>query len=382
MKKIKLISYLMVIAAGLLFMQCTSDEPILGPAGADGTNGTDGANGTNGIDGVNGDVSCLNCHNAQFKEMALATVSISKHDIAAALPGRNNSCLNCHSNEGYLAANATGDISTTFVTTSTATITKISCSTCHAGGHKDVASTVAGTDVALRNTSPYTLVGVGSVGSVIDYKGNSNNCIHCHQVRRAGAGYPANADPVSPNFGLVGVAGHFGPHYGGAATMLEGIDGNNVVPASGAVAYPAVGTSTHRTGASCVSCHMGPAKDGKGSHSFKPVLDNCKKCHTGPGVVNYDINGGQTKIKNLMKDLAQEIVRLHPADFSLVTGSADPKDDGFLVMPSSTAQIPERVAKAVFNYRYLYQDHSYGVHNPKYATALMNNSIADLKLIP
>lgn len=379
MKKFKLIINLIIVASSFMFFQCTSDYmPIPGADGADGVAGADGAN---GIDGLNGDVSCLNCHNAQFKQMALATVSVSKHDIAAALPGRNNSCLNCHSNEGYLASNASGDITTTFTTTAE-TQSKISCSTCHAGGHKDVAGTVAGTDVALRNTSPYTLVGVGSVGSVIDYKGNSNNCIHCHQVRRAGAGYTAETDSASPNFGKVGISGSFGPHYGGAVTMLEGIDANLIVPASGAVAYPAVGTSAHRTGSSCIKCHMGAEKDGKGSHSFKPVLDNCKQCHTGAGVVNYDINGGQTKIKNLMKELAAEIVRLQPADFSLTTGSADPKDDGYLVMPSSTKQIPERVSKAVFNYRFLYQDHSYGLHNPNYATALMTNSIADLKLIP
>ncbi|MFO7674167.1 MAG: ammonia-forming cytochrome c nitrite reductase subunit c552 [Lutibacter sp.] len=374
MKNLKLIGFLMILASSLMFIQCTSD-PIEGPQGLAGIDGSDGTDGLNGVNGVNGDNSCLNCHNDQFKKMAIETFSSSGHDIAAALPGRSGACLNCHSNEGYLASYLPGDLTTTFVTT---TATKITCTTCHAGGHKNVANTVAGKDVALRSTEPYKLIGVGSIGTVIDYGGSSNNCIHCHQVRRAGDGNPANSDPLSVNFGKVGISSHFGPHYGGATNMLEGIDANKVVGAT----YPAAGTNPHRTGASCVSCHMGAEKDGKGSHSFKPVLDNCKTCHTGAGVVNYDINGGQTKIKNLMKDLAKEIVRLHPADFSLVTGSADPKYDGFLVMPSTTKQIPLRVANAVFNYRYLYQDHSYGVHNPSYATALMTNSIADLKLLP
>lgn len=370
----------MIIASSLMFIQCTS-EPIAGPQGLAGIDGVNGVDGINGVDGVNGDNSCLNCHNDQFKQSAYETVSASKHDIGAALSGRNNSCLNCHSNEGYLASYAAGDITTTYTSTAV-TQSKITCSTCHGGGHGDVASTVAGTDVALRSTEPYKLVGVGSIGKVIDYGGNSNNCIHCHQVRRAGAGYTANADPLSANFGKVAVNGHFGPHYGGAVTMLEGIDGNEIVPTSGGIAYPVAGTSAHRTGASCTSCHMGVAKDGKGSHSFKPVLDNCKKCHTGAGVVDYDINGGQTKIKNLMKDLAKELVRLYPTNFSLDDGVADPHYLGMLVMPSTTAQLPDRVAKAVFNYRLIYQDHSYGLHNPKYATALLTNSIVDLKLIP
>jgi hypothetical protein len=377
MKNLKLIGFLMILASSLIFIQCTSD-PIEGPEGIAGVDGVNGTNGLNGVNGVNGDNSCLNCHNDQFKKMAIETFPSSGHNIAAALPGRSGACLNCHSHEGYLASYLPGNITTAFIPTTT-TATKITCNTCHGGGHKNVANTVAGTDFALRSTEPYKLIGTGSIGTVIDYGGSSNNCIHCHQVRRAGDGYPANADPLNANFGKVAINSSFGPHYGGATTMLEGIDANKI---AGAVAYPVAGTNPHRTGASCVSCHMGTAKDGKGSHSFKPVLDKCKTCHTGAGVVNYDINGGQTKVKNLMKDLAKEIVRLHPADFSLNDGVADIKDLGMLVMPSSTKQIPDRVAKAVFNYRYLYQDHSYGLHNPPYARALMTNSIADLKLLP
>ena len=39
MKKIKLLSYLVILLSGFLFLQCTSDEPIYvaGDAGADGT---------------------------------------------------------------------------------------------------------------------------------------------------------------------------------------------------------------------------------------------------------------------------------------------------------------------------------------------------------
>ena len=41
MKKIKLLSYLVILLSGFLFLQCTSDEPIYvaGDAGADGING-------------------------------------------------------------------------------------------------------------------------------------------------------------------------------------------------------------------------------------------------------------------------------------------------------------------------------------------------------
>lgn len=368
MKNFKLLLNVLVISTSFMFFQCTNDYmPIPGPAGADGLDGIEGAAGVDGADGGN---TCLKCHNNEFKQIQNSTYLTSGHDIAAALAGRGGACLNCHSNEGYVASVGSRDLTTNYGITGA---TKITCVTCHSGGHASAGVAVSGTDAALRTVDSYQLVGVGSSGTIVDYGNNSNNCIHCHQVRRAGAGYVANTD------GNVGVSGSFGPHYGGAVNLLEGIDANLI---AGATVYPNVGSNPHRTGASCVSCHMGTAKDGNGNHSFQPVLDNCKKCHTGAGVVNYDINGGQTKVKNLMKDLAKEIVRLYPANFSLTTGSADPKDDGMLVMPSSTAQIPDRVAKAVFNYRFLYQDHSYGLHNPTFAKAIMNNSIADLKLIP
>ncbi len=374
MKNFKLILNVLVVVTSFMFFQCTSDyTPIPGPAGADGAQGLDGADGVDGADGGN---TCLKCHNSDYKVIQNSTYLSSGHDIAAALAGRGGACLNCHSNEGYIASVALRDLTTSYVT---GTATKITCSTCHSGGHTSAGVAVSGTDAALRAAGSYQLVGVGTSAPVIDYGNNSNNCIHCHQVRRAGAGYVANSDSTSPNFGKVAISGSYGPHYGGAVTLLEGIDANLI---AGSTAYPTAGSNPHRTGASCVSCHMGSESGGLGNHSFKPVLENCKKCHTGAGVVSYDINGGQTVVKNLMKDLAKEIVRLYPANFSLTTGSADPKDDGMLVMPSSSVQIPERVAKAVYNYRFLYQDHSYGLHNPTYAKALMNNSIADLKLIP
>ena len=53
MKKIKLISFLILIATSLLFVQCTTD-PIPGPAGRDGADGIDGEDGANGIDGATG----------------------------------------------------------------------------------------------------------------------------------------------------------------------------------------------------------------------------------------------------------------------------------------------------------------------------------------
>jgi len=56
-----------------------------------------------------------------------------------------------------------------------------------------------------------------------------------------------------------------------------------------------------------------------------------------------------------------------------------------LVIPAaqtSRNNLKPDLSKAIWNYRVLYYDHSYGLHNPKYANATLQNTIAALKLLP
>ncbi|MDP2089281.1 MAG: ammonia-forming cytochrome c nitrite reductase subunit c552 [Flavobacteriaceae bacterium] len=396
MEKLNFLKGLFVIAISLTLVQCTSDDPIPGPAGAQGATGVNGINGTNGTNGIDGGNVCLSCHNVDFKVVQPATYAVSDHALGAALPGRNNSCLNCHSDEGYKASYATGDITTTFTTTAT-TQTIFNCTTCHSGGHASAALAISGKDAALRSAGFYKLNQKTAAGAdvIIDYKDNSNACVHCHQPRRTDVTGLAPATSGT-NIGKIALSSSTGPHYGVQSAMLEGIFASEV---AGTVAYPAKGTAVHRTGASCVQCHMGKAKDGKGNHTFVPVLDNCKTCHTGAGVVNYNINGGQTKIKNLMLELAEEMVRLRPADFRIAnytgtkpftapnvfTDAAFSANQLTVIATrqyDSTIAADVRITKGYWNWRFVYQDHSYGLHNPKYTEALMKNTVADLKLLP
>jgi hypothetical protein len=364
-----------------------------GPAGVNGTNGT---NGTNGIDGGN---VCLSCHNVDYGVVQPATFATSGHASGAALPGRAGGCLTCHSDEGYKKSFAIGNISAAIPGLTDANAGIINCTTCHSGGHASSALAISGKDVALRAPSAYKLAVKSDLGTdvIIDYKNNSNNCIHCHQSRRSGV------TGIAPNAttGNISLSTHTGPHYGNQVALLEGMFGAELV-GPGAPAYPAKGTAVHRTGASCTSCHMGAAKDGAGNHTMTPVIDNCKKCHTGAGVVNANINGGQTKIKNLMLELAEELVRVSPETYVIYnyTGSKSfpaantpidhvayhDNDLSLLNQGGATAHKDNdkavRSAKAFWNWRYIYQDHSYGLHNPKYAESLLKNTIANLKQLP
>lgn len=418
MKKINFFKGLLALAISLTLVQCTSDDPIPGPAGADGTNGINGAPGAAGTPGIDGGNVCLSCHNVDFKVVQPATYVASDHAIGTKVlvsgvtrelhETRGGACNACHNEQGYresLARNHDISSFSGWIKPAESEMKKIGCTTCHSGGHAAAALAISGKDAALRSPEALRLdqTTAGNRGAVapailagtdiiIDYKNNSNACIHCHQPRRNAI---TGLAPNTTTF-MISLGSSTGPHYGAQSALLEGIFGAEV---PGAIAYPAKGTAVHRTGASCTSCHMGTAKNGKGNHTMMPVVDNCKTCHTGAGVVDYNINGGQTKIKNLRLELAEELVRLRPTIFRIAnyTGSkafTAPNvftDATFSANQLTTiattnvdSRIPAdvRVAKGYWNWRYIYQDHSYGLHNPKYAEALLRNTIADLKLLP
>ena len=385
MNNSKLFISFFAIAIGLVFVQCTSLDPITGPEGPAGANGTNGANGADG-----GNV-CLSCHNTDYKVVQPETYLLSGHNLGTSNVGRTTTCTACHTHEGYTTSIPTGNI--LVPTTTPATNTIIGCTTCHSGGHTSAGVAVSGQDAALRHSGAYTLNQVTSTGApvTINYGNNSNSCTHCHQPRRT-----ETSGFVPGTSGTISVSSSFGPHYGNQSALLEGIFGHEI---AGTTPYPTKGSAKHRTNASCTSCHMGAKSGNQGNHTMSPVLNNCKTCHTGAGVVDYNINAGQTKIKNLMLELGEELVRVRPANYRIAnyTGTkpftapnvfTDPTYSTNQVTVISTINVSPsdatmmRITKAYWNWRYLYQDHSYGLHNPKYAEALMKNSIADIKLIP
>jgi formate-dependent nitrite reductase cytochrome c552 subunit len=335
--------------------------------GATGAAGVNGTNGTNGTAGANGDNVCLKCHNADYGVVQPATFALTPKK-GSMLRGTTY-CKTCHSDDGYKLYQANG-FTNMKDTSGPDGVVGITCTTCHSGGHAAASAAISGVDAALRNGSSMvklTEQWVAGTTDIIDFKNNSNTCVTCHQPRDP---YRTQVlDNLNGTFTIT--TSRPGPHYGTQTVLLEGMFAQQI---PGTVAYPARGTGAHRTGSSCVKCHMGAASaDGKhGNHSFSPNIAVCKTCHT--TATDFDVNGGQTKIKNLMKDLAKEIVRVAPA-FSVDA-------EGVLVIPSNRTVNNEVIAKAVWNYRLLYYDHSYGLHNPKYAEALLKNTTAALKLLP
>ena len=93
-----------------------------------------------------------------------------------------------------------------------------------------------------------------------------------------------------------------------------------------------------------------------GLHSTIPTATSCNQCHVN-GIPDGDF---------LVEDI-ETLKNLLIAE-GLLTESGSPIGGIYDLIP----------AQALWNYRMIYYDHSKGLHNPKYAKALVRNSIEAL----
>ena len=352
MKTQRLLQFLLILASGF-FIQCTSD-PIPGPPGADGKDGIDGID---GIDGVDGTTSCVSCHSDEFRDPIRLAYAESLHGSGNTWSSRGTSatCSRCHGNEGfvdYLSGLYVDSLGNAIANPDGYLVgNPINCSGCH-DMHRSFNFEEDGNDKAVRSIEPVNLFLDPNITIDIrnasDELGLSNLCVNCHQPRDS-------YDIPGPTADYIVTSSRFGPHHGPQSVMLEGIMGANI---SGSVAYPGVGSAGHREGSSCIACHMGESSDPEqGDHTWQAADDTCLKCHSSrpPAVTGF-----QTDYDRLLELLVAEGA-LTP------TGSA--VQDTF----------PAHVAQAAWNWRFLMEDQSKGVHNPNYAKALLKNSIEALE---
>lgn len=346
MKTTRYFGFLILLLSGLFFVQCTS-EPIVGPPGMDGKDGIDGINGQNGQDGLDGTASCVACHSNSHRAPIYASYEASRHaeGLAVGYAGGRGSCSRCHSNEGYI------NYITGMPAVNIDNPTAISCKTCH-DKHETFDFENDGQNFALRSVDPVTLIIDDTI--VLDFEGTSNNCAECHQPRRTLEGNFWNYDEET---GIFTVGNHFGPHYSNQATMYEGIGGAFI---AGSTAYPGTGSTTHYSGSSCVDCHM--AADAgditKGQHSWHTNENSCNSCHSNGAPHMDDLDTDMETLAALLQEagvLDDTLHAIRDAETSLTVG------------------------KALWNFIYVHDDQSHGVHNPAYTRALIKNSIEALQ---
>lgn len=322
-----------------------------GPQGPAGRDGVDGVDGMDGVDGVDGSSTCVVCHSSgttlyakqiQFQE--------SIHNTGGNFERNATSCAICHTHEGFLERLETGATSTA------ATIenpSPINCRTCHM-----IHENYDETDYTLRVSDPVDLIN----GGTVDF-GKGNMCINCHQSR------PYEIPDMATDSTAI-TRSRWGTHHGPQSTLIFGLGGFEI---PGSEPYE----STPHAEAipdGCISCHMASAfGNSAGGHTFNMVYeyhgrmtDNvvaCTPCHA--GAENFNINGSQDEIEELLATLRDMLIER--GVLNTETGLWN------------TGTYETNLAGAALNYIYIEEDRSKGVHNFKYAKALLTNSIESLQ---
>jgi len=305
---------------------------------------------------------CMQCHSEAPHHVKGLEWSNSAHAVTTTDPAGNASCVGCHTNNGFIdRINGVAGADLTYAA--------ISCQTCHEPhGNTTPVSTTAH---LVRTMAAVTLAD----GTKITTGGFGTLCMNCHQARQNASVYAANT---------AGSA-HFGPHEGPQTDMLAGTNGytyGKKIPSS---AHFDVVTDT------CVNCHTqspsstDPALGQVGGHTFKmsfagtatvpaeQMVGACQTCHGSDvttfnfPLMDYDgdgnIDGVQTEVQHLLDQLS-----------AMLPPAGQPKTA--LTIDNTWTQTQ---LKAAYNWEFVTNDGSHGIHNMAYTVGLLKASIADMK---
>jgi hypothetical protein len=325
--------------------------------------------------------ACRGCHGSEAKFAVLGTAAqymTSGHrTIGNASYANSDDCQACHTNEGFIEFARSGKINPKKVVHNPS---PIGCYTCHAPHETG--------DFSLRKATAVTLTN----GSKFD-RGKGNLCANCHMARRtAKAEVRARAIPSES----------WGAHHGPQADMLNG---TNAYEHPGKQYSSSVHSSLPQ--ADCVTCHMtqpnrryslNPAI---GGHSFRisgvvherPTVNTAgclsSGCHTEmkelkgipfvdrPAPADYDGDGKVEVIQAEVQGLYERLI--NPKGTGLLQTMANPLYDakGHFIENNKT-QYPIEVVGALYNYKFVWEDGSRGIHNSTYAVQLLMDSIKAL----
>ncbi|MCX7879943.1 MAG: hypothetical protein N2517_04715 [Ignavibacteria bacterium] len=341
----------------MLFVSaCTGPEGPAGPPGKDGTPGT---------------AVCGVCHESSSLLLAKQMQFHNSLHYKGTNFGTANrtQCAVCHTHEGFRES------LTTKLDTTLAVIpnpTGPNCRTCHF-----IHTKFDSTDYQLTYTSP---VKFRHGGQTVDF-GAGNLCAKCHQARIV------NPMPVVGGDSINVATFRWGPHYGMNANILAGMGGYEI---PGPQEYPQ--KNPHKTAIKdgCITCHMGPTFGAfAGGHSFKmsylsgnqkvehPASCATADCH--PGANKFDIDGKVTEIKNLIAQLRQKLIDRGLLDVSRNPDGTNVLEEYIMLPGNRPKKFSSLEAGAVLNYLLVAKDRSNGIHNYKYAKALLVNTLNALQ---
>ncbi len=320
---------------------------------------------------------CLQCHDAPKKHRLGSYWAESGHaKFENGSHTANTSCFPCHSGSGFTKWLA--NKSAPGYTVAADGNVNISCSVCHdphSAANPNQLRVVA--IDSLRN-GWIPPAGLGGKGLL---------CMNCHNSR-----YKQKVKSNGPYYGF---GSRFTPHENNQADMFFGRNSYEFGDASLA------GQATHLgLENACVTCHMPERVNGSSVHSDHEVsmidtvggahdqVTACVGCH-GPitsfdairAASDYDHNG-------LVEDVQTEVQgMLNALKARLPLGSDGEPIGGGTVTAADSAQIANRpdLVQGIWTYYFVRNDKSHGVHNTKYAVALLQKALGwyptDVKLL-
>jgi Doubled CXXCH motif (Paired_CXXCH_1)/Cytochrome c554 and c-prime len=336
---------------------------------------------TNSIAISYGAGDCSQCHDSPPEEYQSAEWNNSLHAVTTRTPSGSASriaCVRCHTAPGFVGRITNLGNTNAYVTN--VVYEAITCQACH-DPHD------ASNPHQLRTGMIIPLAD----GTVVTNAGAGGFCFNCHTSRNGSATNSIALYPLGLTTWNGGSA--FGPHDSPQADMLEGVN---------AVTYSnAIPNSPHASVVSdtCVGCHMqpiainDPAFTLAGGHSTKMSYTNslgakvcvtyvCNQCHGAITNFNFPvadyngdgvIEGVQTEVQHLLDKLST----LLPYTNYVASGNYVPA--GFVQTSISTqTNWPTKYLQAAYNWQFVSNDGSLGVHNLAYAVGLLKASIGNL----
>jgi hypothetical protein len=323
--------------AGLRGVQC---EQCHGPMGPNQANHVPTMNAA--LEGS----TCGQCHSSYQDWLTSRHGTVIERNGDLSHWSNSATCQPCHISEGFLKLQ---DPNWATATVNSGNAHEVTCVTCHDPHQK----TATGNKSQLRGTGPATLP--FDMTAMASYSvtglGKGQLCAQCHKSRR---------DATAIQTQITSGTNRPGPHDSPQTDMYVG-HGNWEVAGGSTITRE----SQHAflTNA-CVDCHM-KTRDGADRahqdpvHEMSPQLSTCVVCH--PGATDFNINGVQTEIQQLLDSLASY---LPPMDST-----------------NTSAWTPEKRA-AAWSWYFVKNDKSLGVHNRDYARTSLLNAIDYVRAHP
>jgi formate-dependent nitrite reductase cytochrome c552 subunit len=188
--------------------------------------------------------------------------------------------------------------------------------------------------------------------------------LNCHQARTV----DPELDPSTPNAMVEITSYRYGPHHGPQGNMINGTGGYEIGSGYSNSAHANIENT-------CVTCHMADAfGDQAGGHTW-----NMSYVYHGHSELNtagcVDCHENTDDLGTLAEEKAEELEELMD-QLATILISQGVMDSTFYAVETDMSM---NQAGGIYNYKFVEEDLSGGMHNFNYAKKLLENSIESLQ---